>query len=112
MMQQAVPLSLALSFGENMEYILLIHKNADHPPTEDQWDKFFAAANESGMFTGGSAISTGVRLGTKNVVLATESVVGYMRFETVDINQLYELLELHPVKIQGGTLELCETPKT
>jgi len=30
-----------------MEYVLFIHNNVDSPTSEDQWDKFFAAANEN-----------------------------------------------------------------
>jgi len=95
-----------------MEYILFIHNNADQPTTEEQWNSYFSAARESGIFTGGSAIGSRVQLGSKNVISTTDSVVGYMRFETDDIGKLHQLLELHPVYLQGGTLELCETPKT
>ena len=41
-----------------------------------------------------------------------ESVVGCMFFEVDDTNQLHKLLELHPVSIQGDTLEICEMAKT
>ena len=95
-----------------MEYILFIHDNVDHPTTESQWTEFFSVANESGMFRGGSEISSGVQIGAKPVKYATDSVVGYMRFESDDFEALVQLLELHPVRRQGGTLELCETPKT
>lgn len=95
-----------------MEYILFIHNNVDQSPTEEQWNTFFTAANESGMFIGGSEISTGIQVGTKKAQLVSNNLVGYMRFETSEVNKLHELLELHPVIIQGGTLELCETPKT
>lgn len=95
-----------------MEYILFIHKNVDQPTTEDQWSAFFTAANESGIFSGGSEIRNSIQIGVKNVSPMTASVVGCMRFETDDISQVYKLLELHPVFIQGGTLELCEMPKT
>lgn len=95
-----------------MEYILFIHKNVDQPTTEDQWNAFFSAANESGIFSGGSEIRKSIQIGFKKVPLTTKSVVGCMRFETDDISQVHKLLELHPVFIQGGTLELCEMPKT
>ena len=95
-----------------MEYILLIHNNADQPTTEEQWNTYFSAARESAMFNGGSEIGSRIQLGSKNVISTTDSVVGYMRFEADDINKLHQLLELHPVYIQGGTLELCETPRT
>ena len=94
-----------------MEYILFIHNNVEHPTTEEQWTEFFAAANESGMFSGGSEISAGRQIGSREVVAVTDSVIGYMRFETDDLDKLNHLLDLHPVRIQGGTLELCETPK-
>lgn len=95
-----------------MEYILFIHNNVEQPTTEKQWADFLEAANESGLFIGGSEISPAVQIGSKQVPATTESVVGYMRFETDDLNKLKQLLELHPVRIQGGTLELCETPKS
>ena len=95
-----------------MEYILFIHNNTDYQTTEEQWCSYFAAAKESGIFKGGSEIRKGIQLVAKDVNLATDSVVGYMRFETDDISKLHRLLELHPVYMQGGTLELCETPKS
>ena len=95
-----------------MEYILFIHNNADQPATESQWEAFFSAASQSGIFNGGSEIGNSVQIGTKATTLASSSVVGYMHFQTDDINQLHKLLEIHPVYIQGGTLELCEAPKT
>lgn len=98
--------------GSKCGIYFFVHKNSGHPATPVQWNKFFEAANESDMFHGGSEISPGVKLGASDIVCATESVVGYMRFETDDVNKLYRFLELHPVKIQGGTLELCETPKS
>lgn len=96
----------------DIEYILFIHKNTDHSPTNDQWAAFITAARNSGVFIGGSEVSPGVKIGDYAVTLATDSVVGYMRFKTDDVNILYRLLEQHPVVIQGGTVELCETPKT
>lgn len=95
-----------------MEYILFIHNNESQPTTSDQWQRFFSAAKKSGIFSGGSEISRGVQIGAKKSHLVSDHIDGYMRFETDDIDKLYQLLELHPVKIQGGTLELCETPKT
>lgn len=95
-----------------MEYILFIHNNTDYQTTEEQWNSYFLAARESGIFKGGSEIQNRVQLGLKHVNSTTDSVVGYMRFETDDISKLHRLLKLHPVYMQGGTLELCETPKS
>ena len=37
-----------------MEYILFIHNNTDAATTKAQWDSFFAEANKSGIFQGGT----------------------------------------------------------
>ena len=91
-----------------MEYILFIHNNTDQPTTAAQWDAFFAAANQSGLFLGGSEIAGAAQIGSKGVRATTDSVAGFMRFEAEDVSQLHQLLALHPVYLQGGTLELCE----
>lgn len=95
-----------------MEYILFIHNNVDAPTTEDQWNDFFEAANKSGMFDGGSEITESHQLGSKVVTPSTKNIVGIMRFETSDVSKLNTLLSMHPVYLQGGTLELCKMPKT
>jgi len=95
-----------------MEYILFIHNNVDSPSTDEQWERFFASARQSGIFAGGSEIANQRQIGTKPVASITNTIDGYMRFETDDINKVHDLLALHPVFIQGGTLELCELPKT
>ena len=95
-----------------MEYILFIHNNVDEPTCESQWDAFFTLASESGVFVGGSEMGACVQLGEKPVPLITKHVDGFMRFEADDINEIYRLLKYHPVFLQGGTLELCEMPKT
>ena len=95
-----------------MEYILLLHKNTDSPTTIEQWEEFFIAANESGVFLGGSEISNQIQIGNKPVQEITGSIGGFMRFESDNKNIILELLKKHPVFIQGGTLELCEMPKS
>lgn len=94
-----------------MEYILFIHNNVDAPTQPEQWDHFFALATESGIFTGGSVIAPGVQIGAKQVNATTDSVGGFMRFDTNDIDKLHALLQHHPTYLQGGTLELCTMPK-
>ena len=83
------------------------------------------------MFAGGSEISRGELLGVKNTGLLSELLVGHMRFDTGPtdagpvnrgesdeeekdklLNKLYDLLKIHPTVLQGGTVELCEMPKT
>jgi len=95
-----------------MEYILFIHNNANTATTEDQWDLFFIEANNSGIFQGGSEISNPLQIGKKAVSKITNNIAGFMRFESEDKNKILTLLEKHPIIIQGGTLELCEMPKS
>ena len=95
-----------------MEYIALIHKNYDSMPTSDEWSRFFNLAIDTGMFKGGSEIGKRHALGKKEVSDATLNVVGYMRFDSDDLNLLKELLKKHPVIEHGGTIELCEMPES
>jgi hypothetical protein len=95
-----------------MEYILFIHDNTDTPTKEEDWEKFITLARKSGLFQGGSEIGKRISLGKKEVADTTESVSGYMRFEAEDLEKLKVLLNEHPVLKCGGTLELCELPKS
>lgn len=95
-----------------MEYILFIHNNTDSATTKAQWDAFFVEANKSGVFLGGSEIVNCTVVGNKPVADITNEIGGFMRFESEDKNKILALLEKHPVVIQGGTVSLCEMPKT
>jgi len=95
-----------------MEYILFIHSNTDSESTCQQWNEFFIADKDSGLFLGGSEISNQIQIGDKPVQKITDSINGFMRFESNDKKSILGLLKKHPVVIQGGTLELCEMPKT
>jgi hypothetical protein len=95
-----------------MEYILFIHNDADKPACHQQWQDFFLAAHKSGVFRGGSEISNQIKIGHKDIYKITDHVDGFMRFEAEDKQLILALLEKHPVAIEGGTLELCEMPKS
>jgi hypothetical protein len=95
-----------------MQYIALIHKNADSSPTTDEWDRFIDAAAATGMFKGGSEIGLRQTIGQKTVSDTTESVGGFMRFDSDDPEELHALLRDHPVIQRGGTIELCEMPNS
>ncbi|MCH2046721.1 MAG: hypothetical protein MK212_21585 [Saprospiraceae bacterium] len=95
-----------------MEYILFIHNNNDKPTSSDQWNHFFTEASKSGLFLGGSEIANQIQVGEKRVDNITNTVAGFMRFEADNKEAILELLKIHPVSLQGGTLELCEMPKS
>ena len=95
-----------------MEYILLIHNNTETTPTNDDWSLFIEKAIQTKSFQGGSAISNGLTIGKKEITSITKELGGFMRFETENKQELLELIKLHPVVLHGGSVQLCEMPKT
>lgn len=94
------------------EYILLIHDDPKTGASADEWNRFFTAAQESRFFKGGSAIGDRITLGSAPAAKSSDHIVGYMRFDTDDKEKLLSLLNSHPVVVHGGTIELCELPKS
>jgi hypothetical protein len=93
------------------QYILLIHGNTQSESTDQEWEYFFAQAKESGLFKGGSAIGDREMIGNKTVAL-TSHIEGFMRFDSDDKHRLIELINHHPVVLHGGSVELCEMPRS
>ena len=94
------------------QYLLLIQNNAKAAPTPAEWDIFFATAKASGLFKGGSALGDRVLVGDSRSAQSTKHIGGFMRFDAEDRAKILELLKEHPVVLQGGSVELCEMPKT
>ena len=94
------------------QYILLIENNAKSPTTQEEWDRFFNTAKESGLFQGGSSMGKREIVGDADSAHSTDFIGGFMTFETADKRQLLNLLEKHPVALHGGSMHLCEMPKT
>jgi hypothetical protein len=94
------------------QYLLLIQGNAKIRIPAAEWDRFNAAAKASGMFKGGSEVGSREVLGDTQTVRPTKHIVGYMRFDSDDKAKLLELLQSHPVVVHGGSVELCELPKS
>lgn len=94
-----------------MQYILLIHGSTATPPQPLEWDAFFERAKASGLFKGGSAIGAKMQIGAPVTSALSEHISGFMRFDSDDKESVLELLKLHPVILNGGTVELCELPK-
>jgi hypothetical protein len=66
------------------------------------------------MFKGGSALGEREVIGDAASAKSTRHIGGFMRFDADDKDkaQLLELLQRHPVVLHGGTVELCEMPRT
>jgi hypothetical protein len=94
------------------QYILLIQSNLKSEPSAEEWDAFFTTAHQSGMFKGGSQIGKRLVVGDASSAESTEHIVGYMRFDSGDKQQILDLLQGHPVVVHGGSVELCEMPQS
>ena len=94
------------------QYIVLIQGNSKREPTAEEWDAFFAAAVQSGMFKGGSKIGKRCVVGDAGSAAPTQHIVGYMRFDADDKQRVLDLLQRHPVVVHGGSVELCELPES
>ncbi len=94
------------------QYLLLIQNNTTSLTSPAEWDRFFAAAKASGMFNGGSALGDRVVVGDRLSAQSSQHIGGFMRFDTDDRAKLLELLKQHPVVLHGGSVELCEMPRT
>ena len=91
-----------------MQYLLLIHRETKSSPVAEEWTAFFAHAEASGMFRGGSELGEREVVGEGSVVSTTAHIAGFMRFDANDKASLIELLKCHPVVVHGGAVELCE----
>ena len=79
---------------------------------EEGWDRFFEVVKESGLFRGGSAIAQRTTSGSGGLPDTTEHIDAYMRFDAESLDALTDLLKQHPTLVHGGTVEICERPKT
>lgn len=94
------------------QYILFIHGNTTTTPTEKDWDQFFVLAKASGLFQGGSEIGRRMFIGDTKNARSSDHIEGYMRFDADDRQLVLDLLARHPVVLHGGTVELCEMPRS
>ena len=94
-----------------MQYITFMHANTEIQGSEEEWNAFFVHAQASGLFSGGSAMGKRWTIG-KPADTLSDGLVGYMRFDAENIEDLLELLEDHPIIRGGGTIEICEIPKS
>lgn len=94
------------------QYILLIQDNLKSDSTGQEWEEFIRLAQQSGLFQGGSEIGNRVLVGNTESAKPTDHIVGFMRFDADDKQDILKLLEQHPTVIHGGSVELCELPQS
>lgn len=95
-----------------MQYLILIHKSSTATPSNEEWNEFFVAAKASGMFLGGSEIRKCAVMGATPTLESADTIAGFMRFDSDDQEALLEFLQRHPVVKLGGTIEVCEMPRS
>ena len=95
-----------------MQYIAFIQKNANKAPSDNEWSQFFDEAEKTGMFKGGSAVSSSRLIGNSDGTDTSKIIGGFMRFNSMERSSVESLLLLHPVVQNGGTIELYEMPKS
>lgn len=94
------------------QYLLLIQGNEKTPTTAEEWERFFIAAKSSGAFQGGSEVGGREVIGNTLSARSSAHIVGYMRFDSDDKQVILDLLKQHPVVLHGGSVELCELPRS
>jgi hypothetical protein len=94
------------------QYMLLVQNNARSKPTSREWDHFLALARNSRLFEGGSALGHRIVIGDTESAQSSDHIVGFMRFSSSDKQELLDLLQQHPIVLRGGSVELCEMPKS
>ncbi|MGI9239578.1 MAG: hypothetical protein ACR2RV_02185 [Verrucomicrobiales bacterium] len=94
------------------QFIVLIHGNARSVPSDEEWEEFVATAVASRLFRGGSEIGERSVIGAQELAGASQHIVGFMRFDSADRGAVVALLERHPVVLHGGSVELCEMPRS
>ena len=95
-----------------MEYLALIYNNTQMVTRPEQWEAFFERAKGSRVFKGGSALGSSLMFGDDSIESTEDKIVGFMRFDADNSDEVMELLKLHPVLLNGGTMELREMPRT
>lgn len=96
----------------SMQYIAFIRANPESTISSEEWGRFIRTASEAGVFKGGSELGQRHALGDAAVPDSTNTIDGFMRFDSDDLAQLLALLESHPCLLHGGTIELREMPQT
>jgi len=96
------------------DYIFLMRGNAGSTDESGTgWDGYLAKLRESGKFSGGSAIGSGLcvsKFGEATDITAYLS--GYLKVRASSIEDAKKLLVGNPVFEAGGIIEIRELPRT
>jgi hypothetical protein len=95
------------------DYIVFMHNDDSSESASPDWDPYLARLRSAGVFQGGSAIGAGICMRRSGQVPEiSKRIVGFIRIEARDLDQVRELLIGNPVFEAGGTVEVRELPRT
>lgn len=96
-----------------MEWIMLMHNDAQVDVLDGNWPSYIARLSNLSALRGGSAIGPGICIRKLSPVPeVTAKIVGYVKVEAPTIEAAKSLLEGNPVFEAGGTVEIRELPET
>jgi hypothetical protein len=96
------------------DYLLLMHNDAPAADASngEAWGRYFVGLRESGRFSGGSSIGTGVCVSkTGSARGVTSHLSGYIRVRAQSIDEARKFVVGNPVFEAGGTIEIRELPR-
>jgi hypothetical protein len=95
-----------------IDYLLLMHGDANRESGGDAWGPYLAKLKATGNFEGGSSIGGGVcvnKSGTEREISAR--LVGFIKVRARNLEHAREYLDGNPVYEAGGTVEIRELPR-
>lgn len=95
-----------------MDFILLMHDDADEVIADSAWPAYFAMLRDADAFDGGSSIGAGEvwrKRGTAGA--ASDHLTGFIRLRAPNMAAARQLAEHNPVFVGGGTIEIRELPR-
>lgn len=95
------------------DYILLMHDDVTGDVEPSAWGPYLEELRSTSGFQGGSAIGSGICMRREGVVPSvTNHIIGFIKLEARDLDQVRRLLKGNPVYEAGGTIEIRELPRT
>ena len=95
------------------DYIALMRRDTSSEVADADWAPYLETLRAAGALRGGSAIGDGIcvrRDGGKALINA--DIVGFIRIEARDLDDVTTMLAGNPVYEAGGTIEIRELPRT
>ena len=95
-----------------MEFILLMHDDAQKSVNDGAWPEYLADLASKGVLRGGSAMGDGACFRKDDAPTpAITALAGFVKIEASDLEHARSLLRGNPVFEAGGTVEIRVLPR-